>query len=614
MIKEKLSLVPKLPGCYLMKNKEGTIIYVGKAKILKNRLNSYFNRTHTGKTKLLVSEIVDFDYIVTSSELEAFILEINLIKKYDPHYNILLRDDKSYPYIEFKCDKYPTLTVKREININKKNKLLFGPYPNVGAARRLVNLINRLYPLKKCDKMPKKVCLYYHIGECLGYCEYKNLDVSGLNNEILSILNGHDEILINKIKEKIEINSQNLNYEVALDLKKELDYIKVVFEKQKVELNDGINRDIFNYYVNNGYISIVVFFIRNGKLLGDKKNIFPLIDDIKETLEYYIVNFYSKKNLLPKELIVPEEVSTDLLNTILETKVINVSKGKKKHLFDLARINAKINLENNMELIYKDEERSLVASKKLGKIIGIEDLSVIEAFDNSNLFGSYTVSAMVCFVDGKASKSDYRKFKISVDKNDDVNAMKEVIYRRYQSVLLNKTRKPDLILVDGGINQINACKEVLNSLNLNIKVCGLMKDDRHTLTALLDGDTLESYQIDKKSNEFYLLTRISDEVHRFTINYHRQIRSKDSIESVLNEVEGIGDVRRKELLKKYGSLKKISEAPVEELKEILPEKVANELYNFLKSRNEGVKNDWWRNKRIFNVWLYIFTIRKQGFS
>ena len=589
MIKEKLLLVPKLPGCYLMKNKSGTIIYVGKAKILKNRLNSYFNREHTGKTKLLVSEIADFDYIVTSSELEAFILEMNLIKKHDPHYNILLKDDKSYPYIEFKCDKYPTLTVKREININKKNKLLFGPYPNSTAARRLVNLINRLYPLKKCDKMPKKVCLYYHIGECLGYCEYKNLDVTSLNNEILSILNGHDEVLINKIKEKIKINSDNLNYEVALDLKKELDYITVVFEKQKVELNDGINRDIFNYYIGNGYISIVVFFIRNGKLLGDKKNIFPLIDDEKETLEYYIVNFYSRKNILPKELIVPDTVDTDLLSTLLEVKVVNTFKGKKKHLFDLARTNAEINFKNNLELIYKDEDRTINALKSLGDILNIPDLSVIEAFDNSNLFGSYTVSAMVTFIDGKPSKNDYRKFKISTDKNDDVGSMKEVIYRRYQSVLLNKTRKPDLILVDGGVNQINACKEVLSSLNLYIKVCGLMKDDKHTLSKLVDGDSLKEYNIDRKSNVFYLLTRISDEVHRFTINYHRQIRSKGSIESVLDKVNGIGPARRKELLKKYGSIKKIREASLEKLNEILPQSVAKELLDFLKMGSE--KND-----------------------
>ena len=581
MIKEKLSLVPMLPGCYLMKNKDGVVIYVGKAKRLKNRLKSYFNGRVTGKTKKLVSEIVDFDYIVTSSELEAFILELNLIKKYDPKYNILLKDDKSYPYIEFKNDKYPILTVKREININKRNKMLFGPYPNVGAARRIVNLINRLYPLKKCDKTPKKECLYYHIGECLGYCIHKDLDTSELRNEIISILNGHDDILINKINEKIKVNSDNLNFEVALELKNELDYIKVVFEKQKVELNDGINRDIFNYYYENGYISIVVFFLRNGKLVGNKKNIFPLIDDIKETLEYYIVNFYQKKNIQPKEIIVPKELDIELLNSLLDAKVICIEKGKKKHLFDLASTNARINLENNIEMEYRKNEKSFDASHELGNILGVENLSIIEAFDNSNLFGSFTVSGMVTFIDGIPSTKDYRKFKISKEQNDDVGSMREVIYRRYQKVLMNNLRKPDLILVDGGINQINACKGVLNELNLKIKVCGLMKDDKHTLSELIDGDTLNSYKIDKKSNVFYLLTRISDEVHRFTINYHRQIRSKGSISSVLDEIEGIGPTRKKELLKKYGSLKKIKEASLEDLETILPKDVAKRTLEYL---------------------------------
>lgn len=585
MIKEKLALVPMLPGCYLMKNDKGTIIYVGKAKILKNRLKSYFNGRVEGKTKKLVSEIVDFDYIITGSELEAFILEINLIKKYDPKYNILLKDDKSYPYIEFLNEKYPRLIVRREVNINKKNKMLFGPFPNSHAARRLVDLINRLYPLKKCDKTPKKECLYYHIGECLGYCIKKDVDTSKMREEIISILNGHDEILINKILEKIKINSDNLNFEVALDLKRELDYIKVVFEKQKVELNDGINRDIFNYYCEYGYISVVVFFLRNGKLLGSKKNIFPIVDDIKETMEYYIVNFYSKKNIAPREVIVPSELDIDLLNSVIDTRVITTTKGKKKHLFDLARTNAKINLDNNIEMEYRNNEKNYDACKELGNMIGLPNLSVIESFDNSNLFGTFTVSGMVVFIDGVPSKKDYRKFKISKEQNDDVGSMKEVVYRRYQKVLLNKTRIPDLILADGGINQINAVKSVLEDLGLNIKVCGLAKDDKHSLSELIDGDTLKSYKIDKKSNIFYLLTRISDEVHRFTINYHRLVRSKGSISSVLDEIEGIGNTRKRELLKKYGSLKKIREASIEELESVVPINVAKNLKEYLDNMN-----------------------------
>ncbi len=582
MFKDKLSLVPTLPGCYLMKNKDGIVIYVGKAKKLKNRLNSYFNRKVTGKTEILVSEIRDFEFIVTGSEAEAFILENNLIKKYSPKYNILLKDDKSYPYIELTNERYPRVIVKREININKKNKYLFGPYPNVYAARKIVNLINRVYPLRKCDKMPKKECLYYHIHECLGYCINKNINIDNMKSEILSFLNGNDSILIEKIKEKIEVYSKNMNYEQALELKKELDYIKLTLEKQKVELNDGVNRDIFNYYYDKGYISIQIFFLRNGKLIESSSNIKPIISSAVEELEYFIVDFYSKRNIVPKEIIVPEEVNKEVLSELLETKVINVFKGKKNKLFLLAKENAKIKLENNINLIFRNDERSYKANKELGEILNIKDLSVIEAFDNSNLFGSFTVSGMVTFVDGLPSKNDYRKFKISFEANDDYNIMKEVIYRRYFRVLKDKLRKPDLIIVDGGINQINACKSVLESLNLNIKVCGLKKNDKHRTNELIDGDTYNIINIDKKSNVFYLLTRIQDEMHRYTINYHRQIRSKGSISSVLDNIPGIGNVRKKELIKKYGSVKRMKEVSVEELKEILPENVAVSLYNFLK--------------------------------
>ena len=363
MFKDKLSLVPTLPGCYLMKNKDGIVIYVGKAKKLKNRLNSYFNRKVTGKTEILVSEIRDFEFIVTGSEAEAFILENNLIKKYSPKYNILLKDDKSYPYIELTNERYPRVIVKREININKKNKYLFGPYPNVYAARKIVNLINRVYPLRKCDKMPKKECLYYHIHECLGYCINKNINIDNMKSEILSFLNGNDSILIEKIKEKIEVYSKNMNYEQALELKKELDYIKLTLEKQKVELNDGVNRDIFNYYYDKGYISIQIFFLRNGKLIESSSNIKPIISSAVEELEYFIVDFYSKRNIVPKEIIVPEEVNKEVLSELLETKVINVFKGKKNKLFLLAKENAKIKLENNINLIFRNDERSYKANK-----------------------------------------------------------------------------------------------------------------------------------------------------------------------------------------------------------------------------------------------------------
>lgn len=585
MFKEELSLVPKKSGCYLMKDEYGTIIYVGKAKVLFNRLKSYFTGRVTGKTRVLVSEIRSFEYIVTSTEAEAFILENNLIKKYNPKYNILLKDDKSYPYIELTNEKHPRLIIKREININKKKRNLYGPYPSVYEARRLVNLINRVYPLRKCVNIPKKECLYYHIHECMGYCIHKSIDDSNMIREVMSILSGNSGLLIDKINEKIKINSDNMNYEVALSLKNDLEYMKVLEEKQKVELNDGVNRDIFNYYVDKGYISISIFFLRNGKLLGSTSNIKPIISEIKDELETFIVDFYSKHNIAPKEVIVPSEVDDRTLESVLNTKVVKVQKGIKKKLFDLVYENAKISLQNDIERIYRNDELITNANEELKSLLHMDYLSVIEAFDNSNLFGTYTVSAMVTFIDGRPSKNDYRKFKMSFEKNDDVASMKEVIYRRYFRVLKEHLRMPDLILVDGGKNQINACKEVLNSLNLYIKVCGLKKNDKHELSELIDGDTMEVINIDRRSNAFHLLTRIDDEIHRYVITYHKQIRSKGSLSSLLDNIKGIGDKRKKELIKTFGSLKKIKEASIEELETILPNEVATNLKEYLKEKD-----------------------------
>lgn len=581
---KELREVPKKSGCYLMYNSDNVVIYVGKAKILFNRLKSYFTGRVTGKTKKLVSEIDHFEYIVTNSETEAFILEINLIKKYDPKYNILLRDDKSYPYIELTSDKYPRLIVKREININKKSSHLFGPYPNVYAARRLVNLLNRLYPLKKCDTMPKKVCLYYHIGECLGYCEHKDIDITPMKNEILSILNGNDTLLINKINEKIKINSDNLNYEVCKELVEELGCIKEVFKNQSiVELDDNINRDVINYYYENSYLSIVIFFIRNGKLVGNNYKIIPIINDIKDTLEYYISTFYSKSNIAPKEIIMPEIIDIEMMSNVLNTKVITVKRGPKKKLFDMAYNNAKEQYDKEIRLIYNNEKLTTDANEELRNLLHLDKLHIIEAFDNSNLFGTFSVSGMVSFIDGVPSKKNYRKFKLTFDKNDDVASMKEVIYRRYFRVLKDKLVIPDLIIVDGGNNQINACKEILESLNLNIKVIGVKKDDHHSPESIVDGDTYEIIKIDKSSNVFRLLSRIDEEVHRFTINYHKEIRSKGSISSVLDNINGLGDKRKKMLIKKYGSVTKMKEATTYELSEIIPLKVAEELHEYLES-------------------------------
>jgi len=583
MINEKLKLVPQLPGSYQMRNKDNIIIYVGKAKNLHKRLSSYFNRTHTGKTAKMVSEIADFTYIVANSELEAFIIELNLIKEYDPKYNILLKDDKSYPYIEYINKPYPQLKVSRYLNIKKKDKkMLFGPYPNAYAARRIVNLLNRLYPLKKCDSMPKQTCLYYHIGECLGYCQ-KILDRQKLDlmeKEILSFLRGNEKVLKDKLLEKIENYSNNLNFEMALELKKELDYINVIMDKQKVELHDLINRDVIGYSFDNGFISIQIFFVRNGKLIGGHSDIFPVISDALEDIEYYIIKYYMKHEV-PKEILINNDLNSSIIGELLNTKVLTPEKGKKKKLLEMAFMNAKINLENELKLILNEIFKTEDANNELKEILGLEKLDRIDLFDNSNLFGNFSVSGMVVFKNGRPAKKEYRKYKITVDKNDDFNTMKEVIYRRYYRALVDKTEFPDLIIVDGGINQINACKSVLEDLMLKIKVCGLKKNNKHRTNELIDGDSYNIIELDKTSNVFHYLTKMQDEVHRYTINYHRTIRSKGNIQSVLDNIEGIGDKRKKALIKRFGSVSKMKDATIQELKEILPDTIAVNLKEFL---------------------------------
>ena len=585
MFKEELSLVPHLPGCYLMKNKNDNVIYVGKSKNLKNRLTSYFRGTHTGKTAMLVSEIDHFEYIITSSELEALLLEINLIKKYNPRYNILLRDDKSYPYIELTNDKVPRLVVVRNPNI-KKNKThkLFGPYPNVTAARETVDILNRLYPLRKCKTYSKKECLYYHIGQCLGYCthEVDKEIIDNMRSEIISFLNGNHEIVSKKLTSEMEKYSDKMEYEKAMEYKSMLDYINVVLEKQKVELDDNIDRDVVGYYTNNNYLSVQILFIRGGKLLDRKRDLFPMVDTEEEELTSYISKFYDKHKIKPKEVLIPDILDENILTQAFDIKFFKPQKGTKKNILDLASQNAKIYYNEQMSLIEKDEEKTLNAVKELGSILNISNLSRIELFDNSNLFGSFNVSGMVVFIDGKPYKNEYRKFKITNDKNDDYGTMREVIYRRYFRVLKDKLTKPDLIIVDGGIGQVKVAREVIDSLNMNIPVVGLKKNDKHNTSELVGNDPIEIINIDKKSNLFLLLTKMQDEVHNYTISYHKQIRSKGALSSILDNIDGIGEKRKKELLKKYKSINKMKEATKEELEEILPSNVASNFYEFLK--------------------------------
>lgn len=586
-IKQKLSLVPELPGSYQMKNKDNVIIYVGKAKNLKNRLKSYFTGTVTGKTLMLVNDIVDFEYIVTNSELESLILEITLIKKYNPKYNILLKDDKSYPYIELTDEIYPTIKVVRNLN-KKKNKnksksKYFGPYPNVMAARKTVNIINRVYPLRKCNRMGKDVCLYYHIGECLGYCKKENIDIeklSSMKNEIISFLNGNKEIISKKIKNEMEIASQNLNFERAIELKSMLEDINITLKKQTIILNKNYTCDIFGYYKHNNYLSVQVFFIRDGVLFGHHSDIFTIVEEKEEAIIEYIIKFYEKGNLLPKEIFVNELVDCDILNSYLNIKVSIPKKGNIKKLLILANDNARNLLNEKEEIISKDDKTRLIALNELKDILKLKKLYRIEAFDNSHLFGTFYVGGMVVFDNFIPNKSLYRKFKISIEVKDDLSAMKEVIYRRYYRVIMENLEQPDLIIVDGGIQQVKVAYKVIKSLNLDIPIIGLKKDDKHRTNTVIDWNFNE-ISLNSKSNLFLFLTKIQDEVHNYAISYHRNIKTKGMLSSILSMVSGIGEVRKKELLKKYGSLKKIKMAPLNELEKILGENIAKNLQEYL---------------------------------
>lgn len=584
-IKQKLALLPNKPGCYLMKNCDGVIIYVGKAKKLKNRVSSYFRGKHTGKTAKLVREIVDFEYVVVGSETESFILEMNLIKEHDPKYNILLRDDKSYPYIELSNDEVPRLTVVRSLTRKKHQGRLYGPYPNVTAARNTVNLLNRMYPLRKCKNYQKRPCLYYHIGQCLGYCTHQvdSQTVKQMEAEIIKFLRGDHTLITKRIEGEMQQEAERLNFEKAKELKELLDYIEITLVKQKVEINDNIDRDCFGFYTDKGYLSIQVFFLRDGKILERHSKIIPLVDEVSEELTRYIAKFYEKNFLLPKELMVPDIVDAELLSSYLNIPVRIPERGVKKKIVEMANKNAEIALHEEFDLIQRDENRTSVANEELRELLHLKKLDRIELFDNSHLFGTYSVSGMVVFKDGKPSKNDYRKFKVHTDSNDEYCMMREVIYRRYFRVLKDQLEPPDLVIVDGGIGQIHIAREVIESLGLPIMVVGLKKNEKHATSNLLAFEPIEELEIDKKSNLFYFLERMQDEVHEFTIHYHKQIRSKGSLSSILDTVEGIGEQRKKLLLKKYKTITKLKELSVAELTEVLPEKVAEHLYQFLQS-------------------------------
>ncbi|UXO87026.1 excinuclease ABC subunit UvrC [Bacillus safensis] len=586
LIKEKLSVLPDQPGCYLMKDRQNTIIYVGKAKVLKNRVRSYFTGSHDAKTQRLVSEIEDFEYIVTSSNIEALILELNLIKKYDPKYNVMLKDDKTYPFIKITNERHPKLIVTR--NVKKDKGKYFGPYPNVQAARETKKLLDRLYPLRKCATLPDRVCLYYHLGQCLAPCVY---DISEETNkqlvdEITRFLNGGHQQIKKELTEKMQEAAENLEFERAKELRDQIAYIDSTMEKQKMTMSDLSDRDVFAYAYDKGWMCVQVFFIRQGKLIERDVSLFPMYQDPEEEFLTFMGQFYEKNNhFLPKEILVPDSVDQEMIEQLLETNVHQPKKGKKKDLLLLAHQNAKIALKEKFSLIERDEERTIGAVKQLGDALNIYMPYRIEAFDNSNIQGADPVSAMVVFQDGKPYKKEYRKYKIkTVSGPDDYASMREVIRRRYTRVLKDELPLPDLILIDGGKGQINAAIDVLeNELNQSVPVAGLVKDEKHRTSNLMMGDTLEIVALERNSQAFYLLQRIQDEVHRFAISFHRQLRGKNAFQSILDDVPGIGEKRKKQLLKHFGSVKKMKEASIQDFQEAgIPKQTAELLMEALK--------------------------------
>jgi excinuclease ABC subunit C len=588
-IKNKLILLPAQPGCYLMKDRQGTIIYVGKAKILKNRVRSYFTGSHDGKTLRLVNEIVDFEYIVTSSDMEALVLEMNLIKKYDPKYNVMLKDDKSYPFIKLTAERHPRLITTRKVKKDKGK--YFGPYPNVQAANETKKLLDRIYPLRKCSTLPDRVCLYYHLGQCLAPCvkDVSEEEYKRMTDEIARFLNGGYKDIKKDLTEKMAAAAEELDFERAKELRDKIAHIDATMEKQKMTMTDFTDRDVFGYAVDKGWMCVQVFFIRQGKLIERDVSMFPIYNEPEEEILTFLGQFYSKANhFKPREILAPDSVDIEMAEKLLDVKVLKPQRGQKKDLVKLAYKNAKIALQEKFSLIERDEERTIKAVENLGQQLGIYTPHRIEAFDNSNIQGTDPVSAMIVFIDGKPEKREYRKYKIkSVKGPDDYESMREVVRRRYTRVLKEELPLPDLIMIDGGKGHVEAVRDVLeNELGLDIPISGLVKDEKHRTSQLLYGSPLEIIPLTRNSQEFYLLQRIQDEVHRFAITFHRQLRGKSAFQSILDEIPGIGEKRKKQLLKAFGSVKKMKEASFEEFREIgIPANVAEELKQRLAEQN-----------------------------
>lgn len=585
LIKSKLELLPTSPGCYIHKDKNGTIIYVGKAKNLRNRVRSYFRGSHDTKTEALVSEIVDFEFIVTESNIEALLLEINLIKENKPKYNIMLKDDKSYPFIKITNERYPRLIITRQVK--KDGGLYFGPYPDVGAANEIKRLLDRIFPFRKCTNPPSKVCFYYHIGQCMAHtvCRKDEAYFKSMAQEVSDFLKGQDDKIIDELKSKMALAAQSMEFERAAEYRDLIQAIGTLRTKQRVMAKDLQNRDVFGYYVDKGWMCVQVFFVRQGKLIERDVNLFPYYNDPDEDFLTYVGQFYQEKShLVPNEILIPQDIDEEAVKALVDTKILKPQRGEKKQLVNLAIKNARVSLEQKFNLLEKSVEKTQGAIENLGRLLQIPTPVRIESFDNSNIMGTSPVSAMVVFVNGKPSKKDYRKYKIkTVVGPDDYASMREVIRRRYGRVQRDGLTPPDLIVIDGGQGQVNIAKQVIQEeLGLDIPIAGLQKNDKHQTHELLFGDPLEVVELSRNSQEFFLLQRIQDEVHRFAITFHRQLRSKNSFSSQLDGIEGLGPKRKQNLMKYFKSLTKIKEASVDEIVEVgIPRAVAEAVHQHL---------------------------------
>ena len=580
-LKSKLETLPLLPGCYLMKNNEGKVIYVGKAKKLKNRVNQYFHGSHNYKTTKMVSQIDDFEFIVTNSEKEALILENNLIKKHRPRFNILMMDDKTYPYLRLTNEKYPRFYVVRDVK-DKKAKH-FGPYSDSTAAYNTMKLINRIYPLRKCVHIPNKECLYYHLGQCLAPC-IKDLNdnaYSDIVKSVTSFMRGDTADVIADLKNQMLQASEEMNFELAKELRDLVNSIEHVADKQRMENQNNGNFDVFSYHVDKGYIAIAGMLVQNGKLLEREIQVFDIYDDEVEVFISFLMQYYSI-NPIPKELYLDSNILCPELEEVYGMKILQPTKGEKANLLKLAKNNAIINLNQKFEVAYRENTKEMKINNELAKLFKINDLKRIEMFDNSHINGSDRVSGMIVVEEGKFKRSDYRRFIIKTDAKDDLSMMKEVVYRRYFRLLKEGQEFPSVLLMDGGRLQIDAAKEIISALGIDLPVFGLVKDDRHRTANLMDsnGNIIE---LDRKSDVFFFLTNMQDEVHRYAIAYHKQKRSSHLKESELDKIDGIGKVRKDKLYKTFKSVKRIKEATLEEIQDVIGEVYGKKVYEYFHS-------------------------------